>query len=68
MGVREKERTDGSRWNCVHQCSHCRHTIPLQEMNLKAITTGIVRCPSCHRSGQIEIKIVEQAEPTKQAP
>ncbi len=51
-----------------HQCPHCRYTIPLQDMDLKAITTGIIRCPSCRRSGQIEIKIVERTSPADQVP
>jgi len=29
-------------------------------LDLRAITTGIVTCPSCDWSGQIEIQVVDQ--------
>jgi transcription elongation factor Elf1 len=47
-------------WESVHVCTRCGHVINLAELDLRAITTGIVTCPSCDWSGQIEIQVVEQ--------
>jgi transcription elongation factor Elf1 len=47
-------------WESVHVCPNCGHVVNLAELDLRAITTGIVTCPSCDRSGQIEIKVIDQ--------
>jgi transcription elongation factor Elf1 len=47
-------------WESVHVCPNCGHFINLAELDMKAITTGIVNCPSCDWSGQIEIQVVDQ--------
>jgi transcription elongation factor Elf1 len=51
---------DGQHWESVHVCPHCGHVINLAELDLKAITTGIVSCPRCDWSGQIEIQVIDQ--------
>lgn len=49
---------EGQHWESVHICPNCCHTINLAEMDLRAITTGVVSGPRCEWSGAIEIKIV----------
>jgi hypothetical protein len=49
---------EGQHWESVHVCPSCSHTINLAEIDLRAITTGIVSCPHCEWSGAIAIKIV----------
>jgi hypothetical protein len=51
---------DGQSWESVHVCPNCVHVINLAELDLRAITTGIVTCPSCDWSGQIDIKIIDR--------
>lgn len=51
-----------STWESAHVCPNCGYAIGLAEMDLTAITTGIVSCPHCDWSGQIEISIVDVAE------
>jgi ribosomal protein L37AE/L43A len=46
-------------WESVHVCPTCEHVINLAEIDLKAITTGIVACPNCDWSGPIEITITD---------
>jgi transcription elongation factor Elf1 len=52
-------------WESVHVCPNCGHVTNLAELDLRAITTGIVTCPSCDWSGQMEIQIVDQVPPKK---
>lgn len=47
-------------WESVHVCPNCGHVVNLAELDFRAITTGIVICPSCDWSGQIEIQIIDQ--------
>ena len=49
-----------------HVCPNCGHIINLAELDLRAITTGIVSCPTCDWSGQIEIQVVDQVPRKKQ--
>jgi ribosomal protein L37AE/L43A len=59
------------RWESVHVCPNCGHVINLAELDLRAITTGIVTCPNCDWSGQIEIQIIDQCRmriPAKMSP
>ena len=60
MGTSEKFRENEQSWESVHVCPNCGHVINLSELDMKAITTGIVTCPSCDRSGQIEIQVVDE--------
>ena len=48
-------------WESAHVCPKCGYKLNLAEIDLKAITTGIVSCPECHRAGPIEIQIVDRA-------
>jgi len=54
-------------WESVHVCPNCVHVINLAELDLRAITTGIVNCLNCDWSGQIEIQIVDQVPQKKPA-
>jgi hypothetical protein len=53
-------REYGQSWESVHVCPNCGFIINLAELDLQAVTTGIVTCPSCAWSGQIEIQVVNQ--------
>ncbi len=60
MGADSANKQDAPSWESVHVCPNCGHVINLAELDLRAITTGIVTCPSCDWSGQIEIQIIDQ--------
>jgi len=60
MGARGANSEDGQSWESVHVCPNCGHVINLAQLDLRAVTTGIVTCPSCDWSGQIEIQVVDQ--------
>jgi ribosomal protein L37AE/L43A len=47
------------RWESSHVCPKCDSAINLAEIDLLAISTGIVSCPLCGWSCRIEIKIVD---------
>ena len=51
---------DRQHWDCVHQCPLCGHANRLSEINLKQATTGIIQCPSCRWTGQLQILVVER--------
>jgi hypothetical protein len=51
------------RLESAHVCPRCAHVLNLADIDLKAITTGIVECPNCDWSGPIEIQIVENGTP-----
>jgi predicted RNA-binding Zn-ribbon protein involved in translation (DUF1610 family) len=50
---------NGQAWESAHVCPNCGHVINLAELDMQALTTGIVTCPSCDWSGQIEIQVVD---------
>jgi transcription elongation factor Elf1 len=52
-------------WDSVHKCPRCGHAFKLGDIDLMAVTTGIVDCPNCGWAGQIEIQIVERKKPVK---
>ena len=60
MSAGSANKEDGPSWESVHVCANCGHVINLAELDLRAITIGIVSCPSCNWSGQIEIQVVDQ--------
>jgi len=66
MGASDTVRENGQSWESVHVCPTCGHVINLAESDMKAIATGIVTCPSCDWSGQIEMQVVDQV-PRKKA-
>lgn len=47
-------------WESAHLCPGCGFVINLAEIDLRAITTGILLCSRCEWSGQIEIQIVDE--------
>jgi len=57
------ECEDVKKWNSVHKCPQCGHILKLDEIDLKAVKTGIVVCPSCGLSGPIEIQVFEREKP-----
>jgi transcription elongation factor Elf1 len=60
MDTNDTVREKGQSWESVHVCAGCGHSINLAELDLRAVTTGIVNCPSCDWSGQIEIQVIDQ--------
>jgi transcription elongation factor Elf1 len=61
MALDSAGTSDGQSWESVHVCPNCGHIVNLAELDLRAITTGIISCQSCDWSGQIEIQIIDQA-------
>ena len=53
----------GGSWESVHVCPNCGYVINLADIDLRAITTGIVSCPRCDWAGKIEIQIVGNSGP-----
>ena len=51
---------DGQHSESVHVCPNCGQVINLAELDMRAITTGIVTCSACNWSGQIEIQVIDQ--------
>ena len=52
-------------WDSVHRCPECGHMLNLRDIDLMGVTTGIVDCPNCERTGSIEIQIVEREKPAE---
>jgi uncharacterized paraquat-inducible protein A len=46
-------------WESVHVCTQCSLVVRLSDLDLKAITTGLIECPRCHWTGPIEIEILQ---------
>ena len=67
MSANDTVRENGQSWESVHVCPNCGHVINLAGLDLRAITTGIVNCPSCDWSGQIEIQVIDQVPRKKPA-
>ena len=42
----------------THQCKKCGHIVRGSQIDLKAISTGIITCPRCESSGPINIQIL----------
>jgi transcription elongation factor Elf1 len=63
----EDIRGEPPSWESVHVCPNCGRVINLAELDLIAITTGIVTCPNCDWSGQIEIQVIDQVPRKKPA-
>lgn len=53
------QRDNNRQWRSANVCPKCRYVLDLEEIDLKAITTGIATCPRCEWSGYIDIQIVE---------
>jgi transcription elongation factor Elf1 len=56
---------DRTRWESVHECPRCGHPVRLANLDLKAVTSGVVTCARCGLTGSINIQIVVLDEPTK---
>jgi hypothetical protein len=61
------ESSEHKHWDCVHRCPQCGHITKVGDLDLKAATTGIVGCPTCTWTGQIEIQIVERPQSVPEA-
>jgi hypothetical protein len=44
----------------AHVCPECGLSIELKDIGLTEVTTGLITCPKCDWSGQIEIEIIEK--------
>jgi len=60
MGKGDEVRQNLEAWESEHVCPACGHVVNLAELDMTAITTGIMTCPSCDWSGQIEIQVIGQ--------
>lgn len=49
-----------NKWDSVHKCPQCGNVLKLENIDLKAATTGIFVCPNCGLSGPIDIQIIER--------
>jgi ssDNA-binding Zn-finger/Zn-ribbon topoisomerase 1 len=56
------EPSEKSEWKSVHKCPKCGHELSLAKLNLYETTTGIVTCPKCKWSGQVDLRIVPRTE------
>lgn len=63
MDAQQIDTSAIKRWDAAHECARCCHALRLADMDLRAVTTGIVACPNCDWSGQIEIQIIERGKP-----
>jgi predicted RNA-binding Zn-ribbon protein involved in translation (DUF1610 family) len=59
MSLQPPDTNGQKQWESVHQCPKCGHTLNLGEMDLRAISTGMIVCPRCEWSGPVRIEIVE---------
>jgi hypothetical protein len=57
--------TNGKKWESAHRCPQCGYVLNLEEIDLRAITTGIITGPKCDWSGQVSIEIVEGENPAE---
>lgn len=49
------------RWEHAHQCRKCGHLIPIDDIDSRTITTGVITCPKCEASGPINVAIVQKS-------
>jgi predicted RNA-binding Zn-ribbon protein involved in translation (DUF1610 family) len=59
MNSPSNKPVDDANWESVHICPRCGHILNLDQIDLRAITTGIVQCPKCDWEGPIEIQVSE---------
>jgi transcription elongation factor Elf1 len=60
----EPQPDDGpKRWDSVHKCPRCGQAFRLANLDLKAVTTGMVACLTCDWTGSINIQIVPRSGP-----
>lgn len=46
-------------WESAHVCPNCEYVIELERLDLNAVTTGVLSCPSCDWAGRIDIRVVD---------
>lgn len=63
MSDRAPEPDSNGSWRSVHSCPRCGHIVDLAEIDLRAVATGIIRCPNCDYSGPVTIEIVVDSDP-----
>lgn len=63
VGLESPKANESKQWDSVHKCPQCGHALRLDDIDLKAVTTGIVVCPNCKWSGPIEIRVIERKKP-----
>jgi predicted RNA-binding Zn-ribbon protein involved in translation (DUF1610 family) len=63
MSLEPSESRGAKHWESVHRCPKCGHVVNLAEIDLRAISTGIIACPKCEFSGPVYIEIVDSSAP-----
>ena len=63
MTPEQAQRNERTKRESVHECPRCRHSVRLADLDLKAVTTGVVTCVRCDLTGSINIQIVVQDKP-----
>jgi len=54
------ETASNTRWDHVHQCGVCGHSIRIDRIDLKVIAAGVITCPKCESSGPMNVKIMDE--------
>ena len=62
MDVPIQNPSNEGSWESVHICPACGYTLNLEQIDMRAITTGIVLCPKCNWEGPIEIQVQESGK------
>lgn len=57
--VDQESTTAQIRWEHTHQCKKCGHVVPIDELDSRVITLGLITCPKCEISGPINVAIVQ---------
>jgi hypothetical protein len=60
MAVGEPDKCTKKLKKSVHLCPQCGFSINLEEIGLRAATTGLVTCPTCDSSGPVLIGTAEK--------
>lgn len=61
MESEQQHDNERMHWDSVHKCPQCEQHFRLADLDLKAITTGIVACLKCDWTGSINIQIIPRA-------
>jgi predicted RNA-binding Zn-ribbon protein involved in translation (DUF1610 family) len=65
MSLGPPENSGVEQWESVHRCPKCGHVVNMADIDLRAISTGIIACPKCDWSGPVTIEIVEGEKPSE---
>jgi ribosomal protein L37AE/L43A len=63
MSPQSRDQSEKKQWESVHTCPKCGFVINLEEIDLRAIATGIISCPKCDWSGLVVIEIAAGDKP-----